>query len=79
MDCEGCEYEVILKATKSLLNKFDYIILEYHYGAKNLLRKLKESGFVCIHTKPNYFRWGSKDAPTLDRYVGLIFAKKRNS
>ncbi len=79
MDCEGCEYDVILNASESILNQFDYIILEYHYGARNILKKLKASGFIAVHTPPTHFIKGTRDAPTLDRYVGLVFAKKKDS
>jgi methyltransferase FkbM-like protein len=47
MDCEGCEYEVILSADEHTLQKFDLVMIEYHYGYgyKNLKQKLERSGF----------------------------------
>ncbi len=77
MDCEGCEYDLILESSKSVLDRFDYIILEYHYGAKNILKKLNNLGFTSKHTPPIYFKGNTRDAPTFDRYVGLIFAKRK--
>jgi len=46
VDCEGCEYDLILNASDEALNAFDQIIIEYHYGYKNLIEKLKKSGFI---------------------------------
>ncbi|HIH61189.1 MAG TPA: FkbM family methyltransferase [Methanobacteriales archaeon] len=44
MDCEGCEYS-ILKTPKKTLKAFQEIIMDYHYGYKNLKEKLEKSGF----------------------------------
>jgi len=54
-DCEGCEYETILSAPKEILQKFNQIIIAYHYGHKNLVEKLKHSGFEVSYMKPRYF------------------------
>jgi len=45
LDCEGCEYDVILNATKELLQKFSHIQIEYHHGYENIKQKLKSCGF----------------------------------
>ncbi|HXX05491.1 MAG TPA: FkbM family methyltransferase, partial [Candidatus Bathyarchaeia archaeon] len=45
MDCEGCEYEVILSASQNILRKFSHIQIEYHSGYRNLKKKLENSGF----------------------------------
>ena len=45
MDCEGCEYDVILKSDKHILKKFTHIILEYHDGYSELKEKIIECGF----------------------------------
>jgi len=55
MDCEGCEYETILLASKETLQKFDIIRVAYHYGYKNLVRKLRHSGFKVSYMKPRFF------------------------
>ena len=36
MDCEGSEYRIILNTDKKILRKFTQIIMEYHFGYKNL-------------------------------------------
>ena len=45
IDCEGREYDIILNSSDVLLRKFDYIIIEYHYGGDNLRDKLSAVGF----------------------------------
>lgn len=52
MDCEGCEYGAVLNSDNEILQKFTRIMIEYHYGYKNLEKKLKEAGFVVEHTNP---------------------------
>lgn len=52
LDCEGCEYGLILKAGGETLRRFDRIIIEYHFGYLNLKRKLEECGFTTTHTFP---------------------------
>lgn len=47
MDCEGCEYDIILKSDLSM---FKYIYFEYHENLKNLkheilIEKLEKQGF----------------------------------
>jgi len=52
MDCEGYEYDIILSATKETLQRFQQIQIEYHYGYKNLKKKLDECGFKVEVTRP---------------------------
>ena len=52
MDCEGCEYGAISDSDNKILRRFTHIMIEYHYGYKNLEKKLKEAGFVVEHTNP---------------------------
>jgi FkbM family methyltransferase len=41
MDCEGCEYDVVLNTKPEELKVFDQIIIEYHNGYMELLNTLK--------------------------------------
>ncbi len=52
LDCEGYEYDIILSAPKDVIRKFEYIIMEYHYGFESLKKKLEENGFLVKYTKP---------------------------
>lgn len=51
MDCEECEYEAILTASASTLQKFSHIQIEYHKGFNKLKKKLVESGFKINEIK----------------------------
>lgn len=53
IDCEGCEYSVILSTSSETLQTFSHIFIEYHYGYKDLKKKLEESGFQVSVTKPS--------------------------
>ncbi len=52
MDCEGYEYDIILNASRETLRKFEYILMEYHYGFKSLQEKLESNGFKISRTGP---------------------------
>lgn len=67
MDCEGCEYDSILKTDDKILKKFSTIIIEYHYGYQNLVEKLENCGFQVQKTSPMYYS---------HYYIGYIYATK---
>jgi FkbM family methyltransferase len=54
IDCEGCEYEIVLKSDKSTLRRFASILIEYHYGYPRLVKKLKDSGFTIRHVEQEH-------------------------
>jgi hypothetical protein len=55
VDCEGCEYDLILNASYDDLRRFTHIQIEYHSGYQNLKIKLEECGFDVTCTRPSYF------------------------
>ena len=55
IDCEGCEYDVILSASCATLLNFTHIQIEYHQGCENLKKKLEACGFRVKITEPSYF------------------------
>jgi len=70
VDCEGCEYGVILSTPDNTLKKFNQIMIEYHHGYKNLEAKLRSAGFAVIHTEPILFNdYDGK------RIIGMIYAR----
>jgi 16S rRNA G966 N2-methylase RsmD len=91
IDCEGCEYDIILNSPSSLISSFNYIFIEYHHGYKNIKDKLETCGFEVKVSRPTYHYGGMSDrtlyfsgtvATSLEKaYVGLILAhrKPRNS
>ena len=74
VDCEGCEYDLLLNSSKNTLDYFDRIQIEYHYGYKNLVKKLKNSGFKVSYTWPRYSR--NYESKNHDMFVGMIYASK---
>ena len=57
MDCEGCEYETVLSADKHILQKFSHMMIEYHYGYKNLKEKIEKSGFKVLTSRPKIYTY----------------------
>lgn len=74
MNCEGCEFDTILQSPREVLEKFDYIIVEYHYGYKNLKRKLEDCGFTVTITAPVFSF--NPHAEKLKMYIGKLYAKR---
>ena len=72
-DCEGCEYDIILRASEKTLKKFNLLVVDYHYGYKNLVKKLREANFKVKYNLPKYFRGIRSE--NKDMYVGLILAE----
>lgn len=73
MDCEGCEYN-LLKEENDTLKKFKRMQIEYHYGYKKLIEKLKECDFNVKYTKPK--KGYNRDATDPHIYLGWIHAEK---
>ena len=78
LDCEGCEYDIILFTDESTLQKFSYVLIEYHYGYKNLKEKLENCGFTVSVTRPIYIpKFSLEHQGRLEpRIVGYIHAQK---
>ena len=53
IDCEGCEYAVLLKAKEADLRRFKQMQIEYHKGYLNLKKKLEKAGFSVTKTISN--------------------------
>jgi len=64
VDCEGCEYALLLNASDEALSAFDQVIIEYHYGYKNLVKRL--SNIFSVRFIPPKEKGGA----------GLIYAEK---
>ncbi len=45
LDCEGCEYEVLLSVDTFTLDAFQQIILEYHHGYQQLVEQVRSLGY----------------------------------
>ncbi len=75
VDCEGCEYGVLLKASNFDLRKFKKIQIEYHYGYLNLKKKLEGAGFKISKTFPRYLL--NTNAENKELLIGYIYAERR--
>ncbi|MDQ3968690.1 MAG: FkbM family methyltransferase, partial [Thermoproteota archaeon] len=67
LDCEGCEYDIILSNDMTVLGKFSHIQIEYHYGYRDLKKHLISAGFAVSHTNP-------RDENGME--IGWIYATK---
>lgn len=74
IDCEGCEYGVLLDTKNSDLRRFKQIQIEYHYGYLNLKKKLEAAGFIVISTLPKYS--ANLEAENKEMFVGWIYAER---
>lgn len=75
MDCEGCEYDVILSSADDTLTFFSHIQIEYHLGYRNLKEKLEKCGFQVWVTRP--FMEYSTSFQGRTTYTGFLYAIKR--
>ena len=54
LDCEGCEFEIILNSDASLLNRISRIVMEYHdhlsagFSHRDLVQRLTALGFRTV-------------------------------
>lgn len=74
IDCEGCEYGILLKAKDPDLRTFEQIQIEYHYGYLNLKNKLESAGFHVNKTTPKYTL--NQEAENKEMLVGYIYAER---
>lgn len=73
MDCEGCEYHM-LDEDNATLSRFKQILIEYHYGYKNLKERLENAGFTVKYTTPSNIY--HKETTNPNMVVGYIYAEK---
>jgi hypothetical protein len=92
LDCEGCEYDIIMNTPDKILAAFSYIFVEYHYGYRNIKRRLEGCGFKVEASEPTYYPQNNLDTNLNTRFstsnsrietvslikpfVGLLYASK---
>ena len=55
IDCEGCEYKVLLDATPALLGKINAIRLEYHdHKVDEMISNLAQSGLLLTYHREDF-------------------------
>jgi len=72
MDCEGCERDVILNSPNKTLEKFSQLAIEYHYGYRDLLKKLTELNFFSDVDRPIWNPFF-----IIKMQMGNIFSKRK--
>jgi FkbM family methyltransferase len=82
MDCGGCEYDVILSSPDDVLKSFSNILIEYHYGHKEIKEKLEKSNFDISLINISGKQGGPTAVPNpsnLGRWyhMGYIHAKRK--
>jgi FkbM family methyltransferase len=74
IDCEGCEFPLIMDSTKETLSTFDRILMEYHYGYTKLAQKLDKSSFnVWCFPKGHFYNTEAKKKHMWMGYILGIF------
>lgn len=76
IDCEGCEYDIIIDDNIYILKRFSHIIGEFHYGFIPLKKTLEKAGFEVTFTKPQPF-YSPANSPK-ECWVGMFKATLRN-
>ena len=64
LDCEGCEYGIILDSDDATLNAFTEMAIEAHHGYLNIVRRLKGCGFDVKKSVPKLpinIRYGNEN------------------
>ena len=69
VDCEGCEYGIFRHASSKALKSFDVIHVEYHYGYRDIVERLRKEGFRVSYTKPVYNFKGFGKKPMLNGHI----------
>jgi len=73
MDCEGCEYS-LMDEDDEVFTHIKMIQIEYHYGYKDLVKKLKDTSFDVKYTEPKKSYNLNAENPNME--VGYIYAKR---
>jgi FkbM family methyltransferase len=77
MDCEGCEYESVLSTSEEVLRKFSDIMIEYHFGYKNLKQKLEQCNFLVSVTRPTMYKFSPDEYNKKINFAeGCLYARR---
>ena len=72
MDCEGCEYDALLKIEPENFRKLKKIVMEYHHGPETLVSLFKDMGYWCSASEPVT----TKRGPGKPYRIGYIKAER---
>ena len=74
IDCEGCEQDAILNSSESTIQKFSQMFIEYHYGYRELEKKINHLGYSLNISRPT-----CNPLVTPKMQIGDIISKKNLS
>jgi len=74
LDCEGCEYPLIGNASSKTFDNIEEIIMEYHQGYRNIVKKLRENNFNCDYDSPTY---NNNRKINKKIFFGYLYASKK--
>lgn len=75
IDCEGCEYDIITEDSVRFFERFQEIIMEYHYGEDKLVNVLTKAKFLITRideTKKKVYNYKAKQWMN----TGMLYAKR---
>lgn len=73
IDCEGCEYDSLTRASTNDLKLFDQFGIEYHYGSETLVNLFRDIGYSITFTEPKTY-YSKSSNPHLMK-LGMLYAK----
>lgn len=76
VDCEGAEYEIFKNVSSETLRVFDTIYIEYHYGYKTIVDRLRSEGYDVTYKKPDYLFANILSTKGI-LALGVIWAKRK--
>ena len=77
LDCEGCEYGAIMGTSPETLACFKTILMEYHYGSKGLVRRLRKAGFSVQAFYRGLVYYVQRDSANPFREKGYLLATRK--
>jgi FkbM family methyltransferase len=76
MDVDGYEYEILNSASAKVLNQFEHIALEYHFGTQNLPKLLELAGFSVTIREVTKCVVEHHPTPFRNMDIGIINARR---
>ncbi len=78
IDCEGWEYDILNSSSDELLRKFEYFVIEYHYGFKGIEERLVKAGFSTRHVDVSLIYVPEREGEYANMNVGMLFARRKS-
>ena len=76
MDCEAAEYGILIGSDAKTLRRFRQIVMEYHYGYRDIAEHLQKCGF-CVRLLDLPHRPLLMDRANADCVIGTLIATRK--